>query len=269
MRATRSRRSWGRGAETAAGRAAGPVLVAVSELPGLLIYITAGGSSSCRCRGLEQRCRVSPDDNTQARRSQYPDRPGFLGGCDLWEGRVHGRTPVRPGRCLHGDGRILMLRRAPGATYAAGSCALRRGTSRLDADRSQLQPTAAICRRSRDIRGMDLEVFPQVNSRKWEGPAENETHACACHPPPGASGPGHRTLPAIGPAPVRLRARAGQREPAQPDAGRSQPSRRSALTSPRPRTSQNRTSVVSFTPRPPAVIRARPGTRSATPAAPG
>ena len=42
MRATRSRRSWGRGAETAAGRAAGPVLVAVSELPGLLIYITAG-----------------------------------------------------------------------------------------------------------------------------------------------------------------------------------------------------------------------------------
>jgi len=52
-----SPRSCGRGAETAAGLEAGPVLVAVSELPGLLIQVTAWGSSSCRCRGLEQRCR--------------------------------------------------------------------------------------------------------------------------------------------------------------------------------------------------------------------
>src|SRR6185437_11856487 len=35
--------------------------------------------------------------------------------------------------------------------------------------RSQVQPTATICRWSRDIRGMDLEAFPQVNSRKTEG----------------------------------------------------------------------------------------------------
>src|SRR5436190_5102190 len=35
-------------------------------------------------------------------------------------------------------------------------------------DRSQMQPAAAICRWSRDIRGMDLEAFPQVN------PAETE-----------------------------------------------------------------------------------------------
>src|SRR5690348_17546451 len=32
-----------------------------------------------------------------------------------------------------------------------------------------MQPTAAICRWSRDIRGMDLEAFPQVNQRKTEG----------------------------------------------------------------------------------------------------
>jgi hypothetical protein len=37
-----SPRSCGRGAETAAGLEAGPVLVAVSELPGLLIQVTAG-----------------------------------------------------------------------------------------------------------------------------------------------------------------------------------------------------------------------------------
>src|SRR5271165_5200092 len=42
--------------------------------------------------------------------------------------------------------------------------------SGLVTDRSQMQPTAAICRWSRDIRGMDLEVFPQVNLRKTEGP---------------------------------------------------------------------------------------------------
>jgi hypothetical protein len=36
-------------------------------------------------------------------------------------------------------------------------------------DRSRVQPTAAICRWSRDIRGMDLEAFPQVNPRKTEG----------------------------------------------------------------------------------------------------
>src|SRR6266536_3354142 len=39
---------------------------------------------------------------------------------------------------------------------------------RLVTDRSQMQPTAAICRWSRDIRGMDLEAFPQVNPRKIE-----------------------------------------------------------------------------------------------------
>ncbi len=43
---------------------------------------------------------------------------------------------------------------------------------RLVTDRSQMQPTAAICRWSRDIRGMDLEAFPQVNQRKRKGPAE-------------------------------------------------------------------------------------------------
>jgi hypothetical protein len=32
-----------------------------------------------------------------------------------------------------------------------------------------MQPPAAICRWSRDIRGMDLEAFPRVNSRKTEG----------------------------------------------------------------------------------------------------
>jgi hypothetical protein len=47
----------------------------------------------------------------------------------------------------------------------------------LVTDRSQMQPTAAICRWSRDIRGMDLEAFPQVNPRKQKGPAENETLA--------------------------------------------------------------------------------------------
>ena len=40
---------------------------------------------------------------------------------------------------------------------------------RLVANRSQMQPTATICRWSRDIRGMDLEAFPQVNLRKTEG----------------------------------------------------------------------------------------------------
>src|SRR5689334_19380153 len=40
----------------------------------------------------------------------------------------------------------------------------------LVANRSQMQPTAAICRWSRDIRGMDLEAFPQVNQRKTTGP---------------------------------------------------------------------------------------------------
>jgi hypothetical protein len=37
------------------------------------------------------------------------------------------------------------------------------------ADRSQMQPTAAICRWSRDIRVMDLEAFAQVNPQKTEG----------------------------------------------------------------------------------------------------
>ena len=46
---------------------------------------------------------------------------------------------------------------------------------RLAANRSQMQPTATICRWSRDIRGMDLEAFAQVNPEKTEGPAENET----------------------------------------------------------------------------------------------
>src|SRR5271169_6319243 len=45
----------------------------------------------------------------------------------------------------------------------SGSC------SELVTDRSQMQPTAAICRWSRDIRGMDLEAFPQVNPRETEG----------------------------------------------------------------------------------------------------
>src|SRR5271165_464023 len=49
----------------------------------------------------------------------------------------------------------------------SGSC------SRLVTDRSQTQPTAAICRWSRDIRGMDLEAFAQVNRRKTEGPRRN------------------------------------------------------------------------------------------------
>jgi hypothetical protein len=40
----------------------------------------------------------------------------------------------------------------------------------LVTDRSQMQPTAAICRWSRDIRGMKLEAFPQVNQRKTDGP---------------------------------------------------------------------------------------------------
>jgi hypothetical protein len=57
VRGRESRRSCGRGAETAAGLEAGPVLVAVWQLPGLLIQVTTGGSSSCRRRGLEQRCR--------------------------------------------------------------------------------------------------------------------------------------------------------------------------------------------------------------------
>jgi len=48
---------------------------------------------------------------------------------------------------------------------------------RLVTDCSQMQPTAAICRWSRDIRGMDLEAFPQVNPWKPEGPAENEALA--------------------------------------------------------------------------------------------
>ena len=56
-RGREARWSCGRGAETAAGLQAGPVLVALSELPGLLIQVTAWGSSPCRCRGLEQRCR--------------------------------------------------------------------------------------------------------------------------------------------------------------------------------------------------------------------
>jgi hypothetical protein len=38
--------------------------------------------------------------------------------------------------------------------------------SALVTDRSQMQPTAAICRWSRDIRGMDLEPFPQVGAGK-------------------------------------------------------------------------------------------------------
>src|ERR1700683_3023461 len=33
-----------------------------------------------------------------------------------------------------------------------------------------MQPTAAVCHCSRDIRGMDLEAFPQVNPEKTEGP---------------------------------------------------------------------------------------------------
>src|SRR5947199_229970 len=37
-------------------------------------------------------------------------------------------------------------------------------------DRSQMQPAAAICRWSRDIRGMDLARFPQVNQQKTAGP---------------------------------------------------------------------------------------------------
>src|SRR5580700_11224199 len=45
---------------------------------------------------------------------------------------------------------------------------------RLITDRSQMQPTAAICRWSRDIRGMDLEAFPQVNLRKTEGPRRKQ-----------------------------------------------------------------------------------------------
>src|SRR6266487_2211871 len=40
---------------------------------------------------------------------------------------------------------------------------------RLVTDRSQMQPTAAISRWSRDIRGMELEAFPQVNPRKTGG----------------------------------------------------------------------------------------------------
>src|ERR1044072_2777104 len=32
-----------------------------------------------------------------------------------------------------------------------------------------MQPTATICRWSRDIRGMDLGAFPQVTPRKTEG----------------------------------------------------------------------------------------------------
>jgi len=43
---------------------------------------------------------------------------------------------------------------------------------RVVADRSQMQPTAAICRWSRDIRGMDLETFPQVSLRKTEEPRQ-------------------------------------------------------------------------------------------------
>jgi hypothetical protein len=45
----------------------------------------------------------------------------------------------------------------------------------LITDRSQMQPTAAISRWSRDIRGMDLAAFPQVTLRKTEGGrAEND-----------------------------------------------------------------------------------------------
>jgi hypothetical protein len=53
-----------------------------------------------------------------------------------------------------------------------------------------MQPTAAICRWSRDIRGMDLEAFPQVNPRKTRrraaraaGPASAPGSALG---PPGA-----------------------------------------------------------------------------------
>jgi hypothetical protein len=35
--------------------------------------------------------------------------------------------------------------------------------------RSQMQPTAVICRWSRDRRGMDFEAFPQVSLRKQKG----------------------------------------------------------------------------------------------------
>jgi len=43
VRGRESRRSCGRGAETATGLEAGPVLVAVWELPGLLIQVTTRG----------------------------------------------------------------------------------------------------------------------------------------------------------------------------------------------------------------------------------
>src|SRR5919109_414746 len=40
---------------------------------------------------------------------------------------------------------------------------------RVVTDRSQVQPTAVICRWSRDIRGMNLEAFALVKLRKMEG----------------------------------------------------------------------------------------------------
>src|SRR5919108_5052044 len=39
---------------------------------------------------------------------------------------------------------------------------------RVVTDRSQVQPTAVICRWSRDIRGMNLEAFALVKLRKME-----------------------------------------------------------------------------------------------------
>jgi hypothetical protein len=48
---------------------------------------------------------------------------------------------------------------------------------RFVTDRSQMQPTAAICRWSRDIRGMDREAFPQVNLRETEGSRQKQDPA--------------------------------------------------------------------------------------------
>jgi hypothetical protein len=54
------------------------------------------------------------------------------------------------------------LRLAPKTGSDLGLCPLISGR-RLVTDRSQMQPTAAICRWARDISGMDLEASPQVN----------------------------------------------------------------------------------------------------------
>ena len=59
VRSHGSRRSSGRGAKTAAGRAAGLVPVTVPGLLRLLTELTPRSGSSCRCRGLEQTCPLS------------------------------------------------------------------------------------------------------------------------------------------------------------------------------------------------------------------